>query len=412
MPASWARGASRAIAGKLRAAGRAHRRAWPATCATRESMFALKDADGGAGHRRTSNAGRMARSSMPRGRARLPVQHDHRRHRAGGRAACSSARNPRWEAPLLNARIRKRCVRGRLRGRRRSAPAMDLTYPGRAPGRRARDPGRDRRRRRIPSPSAARSADADPRAAARWRGPTARRCWRAGAGEGRRALRARGLERLQRAAHRRRRGSAALDLGFVPGEGGRSGGDARAAASDALAGSCWARTRSTPARSASAFVIYQGHHGDARRARADVILPGAAYTEKDGTYVNTEGRVQRGQLRRVPAGRGARGLDDPARAVRSASARRCPTTRSTRCARAMATAHPGFARRATAAPRRRWHRFGGRRPATPASSAVRAADRQLLHDRSDQPRLARPWPSAPRPMARTGAGGGVSGTHD
>ncbi len=45
-----------------------------------------------------------------------------------------------------------------------------------------------------------------------------------------------------------------------------------------------------------AFVIYQGHHGDAGAHRADVILPGAAYTEKNGTYVNTEGRVQRTQM--------------------------------------------------------------------------------------------------------------------
>ena len=42
-----------------------------------------------------------------------------------------------------------------------------------------------------------------------------------------------------------------------------------------------------------AFVIYQGHHGDRGAAAADVILPGAAYTEKSGTYVNVEGRVQR-----------------------------------------------------------------------------------------------------------------------
>jgi len=40
------------------------------------------------------------------------------------------------------------------------------------------------------------------------------------------------------------------------------------------------------------FVIYQGHHGDAGAAMADVVLPGAAYTEKQGTYVNTEGRAQ------------------------------------------------------------------------------------------------------------------------
>lgn len=41
-----------------------------------------------------------------------------------------------------------------------------------------------------------------------------------------------------------------------------------------------------------AFVVYQGHHGDAGAQRADVVLPGATYTEKTGTYVNTEGRVQ------------------------------------------------------------------------------------------------------------------------
>jgi NADH dehydrogenase (ubiquinone) Fe-S protein 1 len=41
-----------------------------------------------------------------------------------------------------------------------------------------------------------------------------------------------------------------------------------------------------------AFVVYQGHHGDRGAKIADVVLPGAAYTEKSGTYVNTEGRVQ------------------------------------------------------------------------------------------------------------------------
>ncbi|GIX70403.1 NADH-ubiquinone oxidoreductase 75 kDa subunit, mitochondrial [Caerostris extrusa] len=40
------------------------------------------------------------------------------------------------------------------------------------------------------------------------------------------------------------------------------------------------------------FVIYQGHHGDKGAEIADVILPGAAYTEKQATYVNTEGRAQ------------------------------------------------------------------------------------------------------------------------
>ncbi|RMZ83393.1 hypothetical protein DV737_g1726, partial [Chaetothyriales sp. CBS 132003] len=41
-----------------------------------------------------------------------------------------------------------------------------------------------------------------------------------------------------------------------------------------------------------AFVVYQGHHGDKGAQLADVVLPGAAYTEKSGTYVNTEGRAQ------------------------------------------------------------------------------------------------------------------------
>lgn len=40
------------------------------------------------------------------------------------------------------------------------------------------------------------------------------------------------------------------------------------------------------------FIIYQGHHGDRGSEIADVILPGSAYTEKQGTYVNTEGRAQ------------------------------------------------------------------------------------------------------------------------
>ena len=41
-----------------------------------------------------------------------------------------------------------------------------------------------------------------------------------------------------------------------------------------------------------AFVVYQGHHGDRGAARADVILPAASYTEKDGLYVNLEGKLQ------------------------------------------------------------------------------------------------------------------------
>ena len=51
-----------------------------------------------------------------------------------------------------------------------------------------------------------------------------------------------------------------------------------------------------------AFVIYQGTHGDRGAQRADVILPGATYTEKSGLYVNTEGRVQLAERANFPPG--------------------------------------------------------------------------------------------------------------
>ncbi|KAK9471808.1 uncharacterized protein V1510DRAFT_181254 [Dipodascopsis tothii] len=51
-----------------------------------------------------------------------------------------------------------------------------------------------------------------------------------------------------------------------------------------------------------AFVVYQGHHGDVGAAYADVILPSSAYTEKVGTYVNTEGRAQVTRAATAPPG--------------------------------------------------------------------------------------------------------------
>ena len=51
-----------------------------------------------------------------------------------------------------------------------------------------------------------------------------------------------------------------------------------------------------------AFVVYIGTHGDKGAHRADVILPGAAYTEKSGIYVNTEGRVQMAARASFPPG--------------------------------------------------------------------------------------------------------------
>ena len=51
------------------------------------------------------------------------------------------------------------------------------------------------------------------------------------------------------------------------------------------------------------FIIYQGHHGDKGAEIADVVLPGAAYTEKSATYVNTEGRAQHTQYVVAPPGK-------------------------------------------------------------------------------------------------------------
>src|SRR5918995_4152382 len=57
-----------------------------------------------------------------------------------------------------------------------------------------------------------------------------------------------------------------------------------------------------PMRFPGAFKVYIGHHGDQGARHADLILPGAAYSEKHGTYVNIEGRVQRGERATFPPG--------------------------------------------------------------------------------------------------------------
>jgi NADH-quinone oxidoreductase subunit G len=96
----------------------------------------------------------------------------------------------------------------------------------------------------------------------------------------------------------------ALDLGFVPGEGGLSAPDMVAAAGEGRVDVLFnlgADEMAMPALG-SAFVVYIGTHGDAGAHRADVILPGAAYTEKSGTWVNTEGRVQLAMRAAFPPG--------------------------------------------------------------------------------------------------------------
>ena len=90
-----------------------------------------------------------------------------------------------------------------------------------------------------------------------------------------------------------------LDLGFVPGEGGLSAAAmAQAGALDVLFLLGADEIEIAP----GAFVVYQGSHGDRGAHRADVILPGATYTEKPGLYVNTEGRVQQSDRAAFPPG--------------------------------------------------------------------------------------------------------------
>jgi NADH-quinone oxidoreductase subunit G len=109
-----------------------------------------------------------------------------------------------------------------------------------------------------------------------------------------------GFNVLQTAASR----VGGLDVGFLPGPNGYGVKEILEAAScqkiDVVYLLGVDEIDMTPLK--NTFVIYQGHHGDQGATVADVILPGAAYTEKSGTYVNTEGRVQRGLKAASPPG--------------------------------------------------------------------------------------------------------------
>ena len=202
--------------------------------------------------------------------------------------------NPRWEAPLVNARLRKRHLAG---GFEIAAigPKFDLSFPVWMLGEGGSTLG-------------AIAGGADPwceklRAAKKpmlivGQGALARRDGGQVLAMARAIAETYGLVRddwngfnvLHRAAAR----VGGLDLGFVPGPGGYDvAGIVEGCRSGRiemlyLLGADEIDTDDLGA----AFVVYQGHNGDRGAARADVILPGAAYTEKDGTYVNTEGRVQ------------------------------------------------------------------------------------------------------------------------
>ena len=212
--------------------------------------------------------------------------------------------NPRWEAPVLNARIRKRYLMGKF-PIAAIGPAIDLSYPVDWLG---EDADILAQIAAGSHPFAEILKTAERPMIIVGSGAVARPDGAAVLGLARQAADAagavtadwNGFNVLQRAASR----VGGLDLGFVPGEGGMDTGRILDGAATGaikviyLLGADEIDTKDLD----KPFVIYQGHHGDAGAHVADVILPGAAYTEKDATYVNLEARVQRGQLAVYPPG--------------------------------------------------------------------------------------------------------------
>jgi NADH-quinone oxidoreductase subunit G len=203
--------------------------------------------------------------------------------------------NPRLEAPVLNARIRKRYLHGGHVAIGSIGPVADLTYPAERLGAGPATLGELVEGRHgffeklkaaknpliiVGMGALARADGAAVLALARELADklgAVREDWN-------------GFAVLHTAAAR----VGGLDLGLVPGPGGRDveGILAGCEKGEIVAVYLLAADEIDTKRLGKAFVIYQGHHGDAGAHRADVILPGAAYTEKPGTYVNTEGRVQ------------------------------------------------------------------------------------------------------------------------
>ena len=212
--------------------------------------------------------------------------------------------NPRWEAAMVNARIRKRWLDGRLKVGV-IGPQIDLTYPadylGAGPQTLAEVADG--------SHSFAKTlADAERPMIIVGMGALTRPDGAAVLGLARKVAESSGMVKdgwngfnvLHTAAAR----VGGLDIGFVPGEGGRDTAGILAGAEAGEIKLVWllGADEIDTSRLGDAFVVYQGHHGDRSAHRADVILPGAAYTEKNGTYVNTEGRVQLGRMAVFPPG--------------------------------------------------------------------------------------------------------------
>jgi NADH-quinone oxidoreductase subunit G len=251
--------------------------------------------------------------------------------------------NPRWEAPLVNARLRKRHLQGGFRAAA-IGPALDLTYPV----------------DRLGGAALAALATGEGVWAERLRGAKApmlilgqgalaRPDGARVLGTARAIADALGLVRPEwngfNVLHRAAARVAGLDLGFLPGPGGRNVAGildgCRSGAVEVLY--LLGADELDLTNTGAAFVIYQGHHGDRGAARADVVLPGCAYTEKDGTWVNTEGRVQLGRRAVFPPGE-AREDWAILRALSGALDRKLPFDSLPELRSRMSAAHPNFAR--------------------------------------------------------------------
>jgi NADH-quinone oxidoreductase subunit G len=201
--------------------------------------------------------------------------------------------NPRIEAPVLNARIRKRWLKGNcligVVGQK-----LDLTYPYNYLG--------------AGPESLAAFADHPPADKAKPMFILGAGAFARSDGEAVLSLAAKaaqslgvvkdgwnGFNVLHSAASR----VGGLDLGFTPGQGGL---DARAMAAAGGLDLLFNLGADEIEIAPGAFVVYIGTHGDRGAHRADVILPGAAYPEKTGVYVNTEGRPQFAERATFPPG--------------------------------------------------------------------------------------------------------------
>ncbi len=202
--------------------------------------------------------------------------------------------NPRWEAPVLNARIRRRWLKGGF-AIGVIGEQLDLTYPyeflGAGPealAKVAQGEGFGELLAKAERPLILVGAGALAREDGAAVSALAAKL---GAPKGDWT----GFSVLHSAASR----VGALDIGFVPGAGGLDAeAQAKAGALDLL----FLVGADEIAIEPGAFTVYIGSHGDRGAHRADVILPGAAYTEKSGTYVNTEGRVQMADRAAFPPG--------------------------------------------------------------------------------------------------------------